>query len=162
MKDKESELINQNFFRPVQSVQDWKEIEDRLSIVHPIRFIIDDYNVKMHMVELKMKLVIVLFIDGKYDIEIWKKEAPEIPEKFYKKKFYYRYDKKSRDVAVKYFGRKKAKTEGIFDKDSYIQYYWTSFLSLRMHLQKTCKEIMVCKADLHRTIGDLFAEYKNV
>lgn len=160
MESREPKVINSTFFKPVQTARDWKKIEEMLSILHPIRFIIDDYNVKMHMVEHKIKLVIVLFINGEYDHKKWK--DTEIPEKFYQKKESYLHNKKARDLVTKQIGKKKAQEAGLFAKGTYMQYYWTSFRSLQRHLGKTCKEIMVCKADLHRTIGDLFTEYKNV
>lgn len=160
--DIESEAIIPEFFKPMQSVQDWKEIEERLSVVHPIRFDIDGYNIRMHMVDYKMKLVIVLFIGGQYDVGYFEKEKPEIIEKFYQKKEKYYFDKKFRDHYVKRFGMRKAKKNNVFKKYPYMQYYWTSFRSLRLHLQKSCKEIMVYKLDLAKTFGELFMEYKSV
>lgn len=161
--DRESEINNPTFSRPVQTVQDWKEIKDKLSVVNPIRFIIDDYKVSMHMVNWKMKLVIVLFIDGKYDVETWNREAPEILKKFYQKKEIYIHGKKFRDAIVKQVGKRKAKAMGAFDKGFYIQHWWTSFRSLRVHLEKTCKKISVCKADLHLTsLLDVYSELKDV
>lgn len=150
-------------FKVVKSAQDWKEIEKILSPLRSIRFFIDEYKVVMKMVRVKMRLLIVLFIDGEYDVAKWEKDFPEISEKFYQKKEYYHYKEKSRESGIKKFGLEGAKIRGYLDKDSHIQYHWTSFGSLRRHLQKTCKKIPACKADLgYPTILDIIAEYKNV
>lgn len=161
MEEMKPGIIEPKFFKQVRTAGDWKEIQKVLSCVHPIRFVIDGYNVRMHMIEMTMKLVVILLIDEKYDILSWEKDDTEIPGKFYNKKEYYRYPKKSRDKAIYWYGKKRAKEKGYLDKDSRMQYYWTSFRSLRLHLQKTCKKIMVNKADLLKTIGDLFIEYRS-
>jgi hypothetical protein len=153
--------INLNFFKPVKTLQDWKEIEKVLSVVHPVRFVVDGYKVRMHLIQIKMKLVIILLIDERFDPDYWQKEAKAIVLKFFHEREYYCYTRKSREAGIKTFGLQVAKEKGYLDKAQDTLYYWISLRSLRKHLQKTCKEIMVCKADLLKTIGDLFIDNRS-
>lgn len=135
-------------FLPVKTAADWKAIETELSPMQPIRFLMDGHKVGMFLVALRMQLVITFVIDGKLTDGNLDKEKPEIADKFYERKEYFKYKKQYRDYAVKWYGKKRAKEMGILEKGKYIQGYWTSFSRMKLHLMKTCTEIKVSQADL--------------
>jgi len=141
--------MNNKNWTPVITNDDWKLIEENLDIINPIRLKIDGYNVKIHLTHIKMRLIIVPFINGYYNPDKWELENKEILEKFFQPKEAWIHRKKFRDDFVKIYGKRNAKKKGVFDKYKYIQYYWESFRSMKLHYKKKCKQILVHKHDLN-------------
>jgi hypothetical protein len=163
MVKKMTDDIDKDLWKSVVSKEDWQEIKKRLSMLHPIRFIIDGYRVMIHLVKVKMRVVIVPMINGEYDALKWEKEESEIPDKFYQPKEKWMYPKKTRNTVIKKLGKKEAEKHGFLKKIKYIQYHWTNFGAMKRHYMKTCRSIQVCKADVeHQSFLGRIGEAFNV
>ena len=87
----------------------------------------------------KMRLVIVVYVDGKIDFN-WLNEDCEIRRKFYQRKKRSLLTHNDRERMKR---EKKSIREEIQAQATYYTYspYWTSFTALRRHLEQNCVNI---------------------
>lgn len=130
------------------TAEQWQEVEKRLSMQWgSIKLRCDGHEVFAVVKSDKMKLVIVLYIDGWMKGE-WLKDESEIGVKFFDKKTKYLSNRKERADALKNMNNKRLASDlrsffkRIYEaKYSYFSPVWTSAKSFCRHIRKTCTTI---------------------
>ncbi|MBL8500670.1 MAG: hypothetical protein JNL77_08845 [Nitrosomonas sp.] len=128
--------------------EQWSKVERRLSSqLGSVKLQCDGHEVFAVVKTDKMKLVIVLYIDGWMKGE-WLKDESEMGIKFFSKKTKYLSTQKERASALKQMNNKRltsdlrAMFKRIYEaKYSYFTPVWTSAKSFCRHIRKTCATI---------------------
>ena len=121
--------------------EQWKAVEQKV-LLYPYtiaKLQADGHVLSLSMQQHKMRLVIVVYVDGKIDFN-WLIEDCEIRRKFFQQRKRSLLTQKDRDRLKR---EKKSIREEITAQATYYTYspYWTSFTALRRHLEKTCESI---------------------
>ena len=121
--------------------EQWKAVEQKV-LLYPYtiaKLQADGHVLSLSMQRHKMRLVIVVYVDGKIDFN-WLREDCEIRRKFFQQRKRSLLTQKDRDRLKR---EKKSIREEITAQATYYTYspYWTSFTALRRHLEKTCEII---------------------
>lgn len=121
--------------------EQWKAVEQKV-LLYPYtiaKLQADGHVLSLSMQRQKMRLVIVVYVDGKIDFN-WLNEDCEIRQKFFQLRKRSLLTQKDRDRLKR---EKKSIREEIQEQATYYTYspYWTSFTALRRHLEKTCESI---------------------
>lgn len=119
----------------------WKAVEQKV-LLYPYtiaKLQADGHVLSLSMQRHKMRLVIVVYVDGKIDFN-WLIEDCEIRRKFFQQRKRSLLTQKDRDRLKR---EKKSIREEIQEQATYYSHspYWTSFTALRRHLEKTCESI---------------------
>lgn len=134
--------------------EQWAEIEARLS--HPIgsvELLCDGYTVQARVEHYKMKLAVVVYVNGEIK-GAWFKGEHDIPKKFHQAKKRYVCSAKQRDEAKrklrKRFIRDCEPLRDFFSNQvtqSHTYYYpwWTNSKAFCRHIRKTCASIEIVK-----------------
>lgn len=130
------------------TAEQWQEIEETLSTqLGSVKLRCDGHEVFAIVKSEKMKLVIVLYIDGGMKGQ-WLNDESEIGVKFFDKKTKYLSTRKERASALKKLNNKRLPSdirpffEKIYEaKYSYFSPVWTSAKSFCRHIRKTCTTI---------------------
>lgn len=121
--------------------EQWKAVEQKV-LLYPYtiaKLQADGHVLSLSMQQHKMRLVIVVYVDGKIDFN-WLIEDCEIRRKFFQQRKRSLLTQKDRERLKR---EKKSIREEITAQATYYTYspYWTSFTALRRHLEKTCESI---------------------
>ena len=121
--------------------EQWKAVEQKV-LLYPYtiaKLQADGHVLSLSMQQHKMRLVIVVYVDGKIDFN-WIIEDCEIRRKFFQQRKRSLLTQKDRERLKR---EKKSIREEITAQATYYTYspYWTSFTALRRHLEKTCESI---------------------
>lgn len=123
------------------TVEDWKEVETRLSIPYSsVKLKIDGYDVTIgHAMEKPLKHCLVIYIDGIFKTK-WVLEDCEIRRRFCSKHTKSLLTAKEKKALMR---QRKALREQIMKDMTFEWYspYWSSFRSLKSHLIKNNKSI---------------------
>ncbi len=123
------------------TVEDWKEVETRLSIPYSsVKLKIDGYDVTIgHAMEKPLKYCLVIYIDGIFKTK-WVLEDCEIRRRFCSKHTKNLLTAKEKKALMR---QRKALREQIMKDMTFEWYspYWSSFRSLKSHLIKNNKSI---------------------
>ena len=123
------------------TVEDWKEVETRLSIPYSsVKLRIDGYDVTIgHAMEKPLKYCLVIYIDGIFKTK-WVLEDCEIRRRFCSKHTKNLLTAKEKKALMR---QRKALREQIMKDMTFEWYspYWSSFRSLKSHLIKNNKSI---------------------
>ena len=130
------------------TAEQWQEIEETLSTqLGSVKLRCDGHEVFAIVKSEKMKLVIVLYIDGGMKGE-WLNDESEICITLFDKKRNYLSTRKERASALKKLNNKRLPSdirpffEKIYEaKYSYFSPVWTSAKSFCRHIRKTCTTI---------------------
>ena len=125
------------------TAEDWKKVEDRLSIPYSSAELkIDGYNVTIgHALEKPLKYCLVVYIDGVFETK-WLFEDCEIRRRFCNRHTKSLLTAKEKKALKR---ERKAFREKIIKNSTYVWYepYWGSFRSLKSHLIKNNKSIEI-------------------
>ena len=121
--------------------EQWKAVEQKV-LLYPytsVKIRADGHVLSVIMLQNKMRLLIVVYVDGKLDYN-WLLEDCEIRRKFFQQRKRSLLTRKDRERLKR---EKKSIREEITAQATYYTYspYWTSFTALRRHLEKTCESI---------------------
>lgn len=121
--------------------EQWKAVEQKI-LLYPYtiaKLQADGHVLSLSMQRHKMRLVIVVYVDGKIDFN-WLIEDCEIRRKFFQQRKHSLLTQKDRERMKR---EKKSIRDEIQEQATYYSYspYWTSFTALRRHLEKTCESI---------------------
>lgn len=121
--------------------EQWKAVEQKV-LLYPYtiaKLQADGHVLSLSMQRQKMRLVIVVYVDGKIDFN-WLNEDCEIRQKFFQLRKRSLLTRKDRERLKR---EKKSIREEITAQATYYSYspYWTSFTALRRHLEKNCESI---------------------
>ena len=121
--------------------EQWKAVEQKV-LLYPYtiaKLQADGHVLSLSMQRHKMRLVIVVYVDGKIDFN-WLNEDCEIRQKFFQLRKRSLLTRKDRERLKR---EKKSIREEITAQATYYSYspYWTSFTALRRHLEKNCESI---------------------
>ncbi len=123
------------------TVEDWKEVETRLSIPYSsVKLKIDRYDVTIgHAMEKPLKYCLAIYIDGIFKTK-WVLEDCEIRRRFCSKHTKSLLTAKEKKALMR---QRKALREQIMKDMTFEWYspYWSSFRSLKSHLIKNNKSI---------------------
>lgn len=121
--------------------EQWAAVEQKI-LNHPytsVKIRADGHVLSVIMLQNKMRLLIVVYVDGKLDYN-WLLEDCEIRRKFFQQRKRSLLTRKDRERLKR---EKKSIREEITAQATYYSYspYWTSFTALRRHLEKNCESI---------------------
>ena len=121
--------------------EQWKAVEQKV-LLYPytsVKIRADGHVLSVIMLQNKMRLLIVVYVDGKIDFN-WLNEDCEIRQKFFQLRKRSLLTQKDRDRLKR---EKKSIREEIQEQATYYTYspYWTSFTALRRHLEQNCESI---------------------
>ena len=121
--------------------EQWKAVEHKV-LCYPytsVKIRADGHVLSVIMLQNKMRLLIVVYVDGKLDYN-WLLEDCEIRRKFFQQRKRSLLTRKDRERLKR---EKKSIREEITAQATYYSYspYWTSFTALRRHLEKNCESI---------------------
>lgn len=121
--------------------EQWKAVEQKV-LLYPYtiaKLQADGHVLSLSMQRHKMRLVIVVYVDGKFNFK-WLTEDCEIRRKFCQRKKRSLLTQKDRERLKR---EKKSIREKIQEQATYYSYspYWTSFTALRRHLEQNCVNI---------------------
>jgi hypothetical protein len=121
---------------------DWKEVNELFdTLFGSAELLCDGYKVTLQLRKIeRLKLVVMVFIDGKFKGE-WMMKECVIRTKFFRKSESYAYSKRHRERALKVFGKRIFKENNYDKKFSTYYPYWTSFRSLKKHFETNIKDI---------------------
>lgn len=121
--------------------EQWETVEQKLQSLYGIivKLQADGYVLSLQIQRHKMKLYIVVYVDGKIKGE-WLMEDCEIRRKFFQKS---KHSLLSRKEQEKLKRERKAFREAVLSNSVYYTYspYWSSFRSLKRHLCQNCTDI---------------------
>lgn len=129
--------------------EQWKAVEQKV-LLYPYtiaKLQADGHVLSLSMQRQKMRLVIVVYVDGKIDFN-WLNEDCEIRQKFFQLRKRSLLTRKDRERLKR---EKKSIREEITAQATYYSYspYWTSFTALRRHLEQNCESITPYKEGEH-------------
>ena len=121
--------------------EQWKAVEQKV-LLYPYtiaKLQADGHVLSVIMLQNKMRLLIVVYVDGKLDYN-WLLEDSEIRRKFFQQRKRSLLTRKDRERLKR---EKKSIREEITAQATYYSYspYWTSFTALRRHLEQNCESI---------------------
>lgn len=121
--------------------EQWKAVEQKV-LLYPYtisKLQADGHVLSLSMQRHKMRLVIVVYVDGKIDFN-WLIEDCEIRRKFFQQRKHSLLTQKDRERMKR---EKKSIRDEIQEQATYYSYspYWTSFTALRRHLEQNCVNI---------------------
>ena len=121
--------------------EQWKAVEQKV-LLYPytsVKIRADGHVLSVIMLQNKMRLLIVVYVDGKLDYN-WLLEDCEIRRKFFQQRKRSLLTRKDRERLKR---EKKSIREEITAQATYYSYspYWTSFTALRRHLEQNCESI---------------------
>lgn len=121
--------------------EQWKAVEQKV-LLYPytsVKIRADGHVLSVIMLQNKMRLLIVVYVDGKLDYN-WLLEDCEIRRKFFQQRKRSLLTRKDRERLKR---EKKSIREEITAQATYYSYspYWTSFTALRRHLEQNCERI---------------------
>ena len=122
--------------------EDWKKAEERLfGSFSGVDLMVDGYRVGLRLTRLKMKLVILPYINGDYKAE-WQLNDCEERRRFFRPVTASAWTAKGKR-AMKKIPKSHLKKMGIDpdQKNTYYSWAWPSFGPLRRHLEKNNKSI---------------------
>lgn len=121
--------------------EQWEAVEQKLQSLYGItvKLQADGYVLSLQIQRHKMKLYIVVYVDGKIKGE-WLMKDCEIRRKFFQKS---KHSLLSRKEQEKLKRERKAVRELVLAQSVYYSYspYWSSFRSLKRHLCQNCTDI---------------------
>lgn len=130
------------------SKEQWLEIEKSLGYQFgKVKLMCDGYEITARVESSRMKLYIMIYIDGLFKIE-WADGKDDRCIKFYKKSIKYFSSAKVRKAALKpsrlrYLSKEDREhfKESVEKKFEYFVPYWTNPKALCRHIRKTCTDI---------------------
>ncbi|MEE0858301.1 MAG: hypothetical protein U0M12_02400 [Acutalibacteraceae bacterium] len=120
---------------------EWKEVEEKLLLFGElVKLEADGYKLTLFTVREKMKLYIVVYINGKFKFE-WIESDCEIRRKFMSSSKHCVIKQKELDKITK----RKERQKELKKKYTYTTYspYWSSFSRLKKHLIKNNERIEI-------------------
>ncbi|GHV13588.1 hypothetical protein FACS1894169_00910 [Bacteroidia bacterium] len=122
--------------------EDWQKLKDwwGTSMYDSFHLQCDEYEITLHNWISKMRIAVMLYVDGWQKVEWFTKGHP-IGAKFFQLKKKGIYSAKELKEKQKLFGKKSRHSQQRYYE--YLNPSWTSFAAFKKQLLATCKEIKI-------------------